>query len=446
MNKLFAVLKREYLQTVRKKAFLIMTLLFPLLMLMMMALPTFMMAKGMGVKRIAVLDATGNLRQAFTKPNEKEATDPKKEAREALTGRRRGVQIPSTLDIQYVDKKAAADVKAEAQPYFDRLRADSDDANRLDGVFVIPANAMTADDAQMTYYSRSSTDVMTQERLGRLTNKIIQRYRLAANGINQDMVESLMAEVPVEAVQISKSGEQKKGGELNLFLAFIFAALLLLPSFIYGNDIMRGIVQEKTDRVVEVLISSMRPIQLLTGKILGVAAVGLTQIGVWALMGLIASAYGVSVAATAGVNVTQFFRPIVFVFFFVFFLLAYLTYVCVYAIAGAISNSEKEAQQFIAPITLFMMAPWFVMFPIIMNPDSKLAVSFSLAPVFGPITMFVRTLVSEPPLWHIAVSILASVATIAALFWASAKIFRIGILSYGKRPTIPELWRWMKVA
>ena len=446
MNKLFAVLKREYLQAVRKKAFIIMTLIFPVLMFLMMALPTFMMAKGMGVKRIAVLDGTGNLGQAFAKPNEKEKTDAKKEARDTLTGRRRGVQIPSTLDIQYVDKKAAGDLKAEAQPYFERLRAEWDDASRLDGVFVIPKNAMSADDAEMTYYSRSSTDVMTQERLGRLTNKIIQRYRLAANGINQDTVESLMAEVPVEAVQISKSGEQKKGGEMNLFLAFIFAALLLLPSFIYGNDIMRGIVQEKTDRVVEILISSMRPLQLLTGKILGVAAVGLTQIGTWAVMGIIASAYGVTVAASAGMNVKQFFRPMVFVSFFVFFLLAYLTYVCVYAIAGAISNTEKEAQQFIAPITIVMMAPWFVMFPIIMNPDSKLAVTFSLMPVFGPITMFVRTLVSEPPIWHIAVSIAVSIATIAAFFWATAKIFRIGILSYGKRPTIPELWRWMKVA
>jgi len=226
----------------------------------------------------------------------------------------------------------------------------------------------------------------------------------------------------------------------------VFAALLILPSFIYGNDIMRGIVQEKTERVVEVLISSMRPIQLLGGKILGVAAVGLTQIGVWVAMGMAIAAYGTAVAVTADINVSQFLRPMVFFYFFVFFILAYMTYVCVYAIAGAISNSEKEAQQFIAPINIVMLLPWFLMMPIIMNPDSKLAVGFSLAPVYGPMTMFVRTLVSEPPLWHVAVSIVVSIATIAAMFWMTAKIFRVGILSYGKRPTIPDLWRWTKVA
>ena len=445
MNKLFAVLKREYLQAVRKKAFIIMTLLFPLLMGLMMLVPMLVATKGMGVKRIAVLDGTGSLKDAFTRPNEEPRVDPRKKAQEAMTGRNRGPQIPSNLAIEYVDQKGA-DLKATSTPYFERLRAEGKDANRLDGVFVIPGNAMDAEKAEMTYYSRSATDIMTQERLGRLTNKIIQRHRLAGNGINPETIERLMREVPVGGVQISKSGEQKKGGELNFLMAFVFAALLILPSFIYGNDIMRGIVQEKTERVVEVLISSMRPIQLLAGKILGVAAVGLTQIGVWVAMGMAIAAYGAAVAVTADINVTQFLRPMVFLYFFVFFVLAYLTYVCVYAIAGAISNSEKEAQQFIAPINIVMLLPWFLMMPIIMNPDSKLAVGFSLAPVYGPMTMFVRTLVSEPPLWHVAVSIVVSIATIAAMFWATAKIFRVGILSYGKRPTIPELWRWMKVA
>ncbi|HEX6158636.1 MAG TPA: ABC transporter permease, partial [Thermoanaerobaculia bacterium] len=245
---------------------------------------------------------------------------------------------------------------------------------------------------------------------------------------------------------ISKSGEQKTGGEANLLFGFIFAALLVLPSFIYGNETMRGIVQEKSERVVEVLISSVTPMQLLMGKILGVAAVGLTQIAAWLAMAAIGGAYVAAGAIVSGVNVSQFIKPSIFIFFFVFFILAYLTYVCVYAIAGAISNSEKEAQQFVAPISLVMMAPWFLMAPIIMNPDSSVAVGFSLAPVFGPVTMFVRTLVAEPPLWHIATSIGVSVLTILALMWVTAKIFRVGILSYGKRPTLPELWRWLKVA
>jgi ABC-2 type transport system permease protein len=443
MNKMVAVFKREYLQAVRKKAFIIMTLLFPFLMLALMAVPALVASKGMGEKKIAVLDGTGMLRPAFTRPNEKEAIDPKKEAKDAMSGRRRGPTLPSQLVVDYVDQ-TGNDVRVAAKPYLARLSAEG--AEKLDGVFLIPAGAKESPDTQLMYYSRSSTDVMTQERLGRLTNKAMQRNRLAANGIQPDAVERLMEDMPVEAVQISKSGEEKTGGEMNFLFGFVFAALLILPSFIYGNDIMRGIVQEKSERVVEVLISSVTPTELLMGKILGVAAVGLTQISVWMLMGGIGAAFGAATAAVAGINVAQFFRPSIFVFFFIFFILAYLTYVCVYAIAGAISNTEKEAQQFIAPISMVMMAPWFLMFPIIMNPDSNIAVGFSLAPVFGPITMFVRTLVAEPPVWHIAVSIAVSVVTIFVMMWMTAKIFRIGILSYGKRPTIPQLWQWLKVA
>ena len=209
---------------------------------------------------------------------------------------------------------------------------------------------------------------------------------------------------------------------------------------------MRGIVQEKSERIVEVLISSMSPRQLLTGKIIGVAAVGLTQVGVWLTIIAAAGTFGAASAIEAGFDVTQFLRPMVFVYFVLFFILGYLTNVCVYAVAGAACNTDKEAQQLVAPIQMMMMLPWFVMFAIITNPDSTLSVGLSLVPVYGPITMFVRTLVSEPPVWHVLLSIAVSIVTILVFFYGTAKIFRVGILAYGKRPTLPELWRWLKVA
>lgn len=447
MNKMFAVMKREYLQAVRKKAFIIMTLLLPFLMAGMMVLPGLMMAKGMGTKRIAVLDGTGKLESAFARPNApeegEEKLDARKEARKALSGRNRRA-LPSQMQIEYVNQPGATE--AAARPYLERISRKDDAPDKLDGVFVVPAVALTNPEAKLTYFSRSATDVMTQERLARLANKSLQGLRLSANGIRPEVVDDLLQDLDIEAVQLSRSGGRKTGGELNFIVAVIFGALLVLPSFVYGQETMRGIVQEKTDRVVEVLISSVSPVQLLSGKILGVAAVGLTQIAVWITMLAIAGGYGAAVATTAGVNLSQFVRPIVFVYFFVFFILAYLTYVCVYAIAGAVCNSEKEAQQFMMPIMLFMMMPWILMMPIVMNPDAPFAVAFSLSPVFGPITMFVRTLVTDPPMWHVLVSIVVSIATIAVFFWITAKIFRVGILSYGKRPTIPELMRWIRVA
>ncbi|HVE70279.1 MAG TPA: ABC transporter permease [Thermoanaerobaculia bacterium] len=447
MKKMFAVMKREYLQAVRKKSFIIMTLLLPFLMAGMMFLPGLMMAKGMGQKRIAVLDATGRLQAAFSKPNETPKED-KPDLRKAMTERQRGPQIPSQMTIEYVNQAQAADLEEAAKPYLKRLTAGKDAADKLEGVFLIPKAAVSEPDSEMSYYSRASTDLMTQERLSRLANRALQRMRLSANGISPELVDGLLQDVPVQAVQLSRAGVRKKGGELNFLVAFLFGAMLILPSLVYGQETMRGIVQEKTDRVVEVLISSVSPMQLLTGKIIGVAAVGLTQIAVWMAMAGILGAYAATTLAVAqaNINFSQFIRPIIGLYFLVFYVLAYLTYVCVYAIAGAICNSEKEAQQFIMPIMLLMMAPWFLMMPIVMNPDAPFAVGFSMSPVFGPITMFVRAAVTDPPAWHFLVSIAVSLLTILALFWVTAKIFRLGILSYGKRPTIPELMRWVRVA
>jgi ABC-2 type transport system permease protein len=444
MRKMYAVMKREYLQAVRKKTFIVMTILFPFLMAGIMILPGLIMTRGMGKKRIAVLDGTGKLQAAFARPNEKEKVDPKEEARKQLSGGGRRT-LPAQISIEYADK-SGANLDTVAKPYLQRLTRDDEAADKLEGVFVIPPAALTEAETQLTYYSRSATDVMTQERIARLANKSLQSLRLGQHGIQSDLVENLLRDIPVEAVQLSRSGEKKTGGELNFIVAFIFGALLILPSFVYGQETMRGIVQEKTDRVVEVLVSSVTPMELLTGKILGVAAVGLTQIFVWLTMIAMFAGYGAATAAVAGVNLSQFIRPMVFIYFFVFFILAYLTYVCVYAIAGAVCNSEKEAQQFVMPIMMLMMMPWFLMMPIVMNPDAPFAVGFSLSPVFGPITMFVRALVTEPPLWHLIASISISIATILVFFWVTAKIFRIGILSYGKRPTIPELMKWIKVA
>jgi ABC-2 type transport system permease protein len=437
VNKIFAVLKREYLAAVRKKMFIFMTLFFPVLMAGLMFIPIMMMTKALGDKHVAVVDATGRLAPVFSKAIKPEIPDPK----EAVQGRRG--DLPQTLQVDYLDAHGQ-DAQAAAKPYLTRLMAGKQSG--LDAVFVVPANAFTDPNAKFTFYSRASTDIMTQERLASVANRAMQRQRLAERGITGEQLDAIMAKVDVEGIQLSRTGEQKKGGELNFILAFVLAALLIVPSFMYGVEIMRGIVQEKNDRVVEVLISSMSPFELLTGKISGVAMVGLTQVSVWLLILGGAATFGAAVAHEAGVNITQFLRPSLFVFFVIFFILGYLTYVCVYAVVGAACNTDKEAQQMMAPIQLVMMIPWFVMMPIITNPDSSMSVAFSMMPVFGPVTMFARTVASEPPVWHILVAIAVSIATIFAFFWITAKVFRVGILSYGKRPTLPELWRWTKVA
>ena len=448
MSKTLAVLKREYFEVVRKKSFIIMTLIFPFLMAALMFVPTLLMMKGIEGKRVVVVDGTARLQGAFsTKQPTPPPEQPASRAGKALSERAGKQPGGRALELTTDYVAATGDVKAAAQPYLERLRENGGGRHeRLDGVLLIPSDAFTNTDAKLVYYSRAVSDIMTEERLANTVNHALSRERLAGRGIGAGEADRLLKRLELEGVKVSKSGEEKKGGELSFLVGFIFAALLLFPTMIHGQEVMRGIVQEKTERVVEILISSMPSFDLLSGKVLGLALVGLTQVGAWLAMGGAMAVYTGGAALVAGVNVFQAVDLRVIPWFFVFFLLGYLTFVCIYAIGGAISNSEKEAQQFMGPIMMVAMVPWMLAFPILQNPESTLATVLSLVPVFTPITMFMRIIVSEPPLWQVAISVVLSVATIIAFFWMTAKIFRIGILSYGKRPSPAELWRWLKVA
>src|SRR5207245_1288266 len=310
MRKMFAVFKREYLVSVRKKMFIFMTLFFPVLMALLFFIPMMVMARSLGGKGVAVIDGTGQLRGAFSRANRKR-------------------DLPANLNVEYADA-SGKDVDAVARPYLTRLSAGSHADRPLDAILIVPAVAIGGEKAKMTFYSRSSTDVITQQILSATANHEIQRQRLAARGIRADEVEALTRNVPVEGVQLSRTGEQKRGGEANFMFAFLLAGLLIIPAFVYGLEIMRGIVQEKNDRIVEILISSMSPRELLTGKIAGVAAVGLTQVSVWLLILVGVGGFGAATAMAAGINVFQFLKLITCAYFLIFFILDYLTSYALY--------------------------------------------------------------------------------------------------------------------
>lgn len=444
MSKVIAVIKREYLEVVRKKSFIIMTVLGPFLMAAMMLLPMLLVTRGIEEKHVVVVDGTGRLEAVFgggvagETPSEAQPL-----ADAAEQARRNQMPVSPPLRTEYV--AAPGDPRAAAQPYLDRMLGKQGKV-RLDGVLVVAADAFSNPDAELTYFSRAATDFVTQERLAGLVNRAVSRGRLAARGIGAEEADRLLRRLKIEAIKLTRTGEEKKGGELGFLVAFVFVALLMIPNIVYGQEVMRGIVAEKSERVMEILISSMPSMALLSGKILGLAAVGLTQVGIWMAMGSLLAVYAGTGLAMSGFDPTQFLSVWLIPAFLVFYVLGYLIYVCVYAVAGAISNSEKEAQQFMGPLIMVMMIPWFLAMPIISNPESTLATVLSLVPVFTPITMFMRIVVSEPPLWQVLLSVGLSLGTIVAMLWATAKIFRVGILSYGKRPTAVELWRWLRVA
>jgi len=441
VRKLWAVLKREYRETVKKPSFLVMTVLAPFLLGALMLVPALLASRGMGERRVAVLDGTGRLRAAV------EGLAGEAPVERSAFARSRGTNVPTGRIVpEYVDL-FTVDPKNAVGPYLERLSLErTPKERRLDGVLLVPADAFERPLTHLTYFSRSAADLLAQDRLGRAVNRALQRERLAARGLPPAELELILAPLPVETVQVTKSGQERRGGEGSFVLAMLFLALLFIPSLVYGQEVMRGVIQEKTDRVVELLVSSMTPMELLSGKILGMAAIGLTQMAVWVTMGGVAAVAGLSGARSAGFDLSTVLRPSIAVWFVVFFLLSYLVTVGVYAAGGAIVSSEKEAQQVLTPVMIVFVVPWFLMMPILTSPDSTLSVVLSLVPIYTPMTMFIRLLVSEPPAWQVALSLLLSVATIAGLLKASAKVFRAGLLATGKRPTIPELWRWLKEA
>jgi ABC-2 type transport system permease protein len=444
VRKLWAVLKREYRETVRKASFLVMTVLAPFLMAALMVVPALLATRGMGERRVAILDGTGRLggmAETLRRESPGGSSPLGRGGRSARHGGSPGKIVPEYVDLSAVDAKNAVG------PFLDRLsRERTPKEKQLDGVLLVPADAFARPLGHLTYFSRSAADLLAQERLGHVVNRALQRERLAARGLEPSELEMVLATIPVEAVQVTNSGQERKGGEANFLVAILFLTLLFIPSLVYGQEVMRGVIQEKTDRVVEILVSSMTPMELLSGKILGMAAVGLTQIAVWVAMGGLVAGSGLSGAQAAGVDLSAVLRPSVAVWFVVFFLLSYLVTVGIYAAGGAIVNSEKEAQQVLTPVVFVLLVPWFLVMPILANPDSTLSVVLSLVPIYTPMTMFIRILVSEPPAWQVALSLVLSVGTIAILLKATAKVFRAGLLATGKRPTIPELWRWLKAA
>jgi ABC-2 type transport system permease protein len=247
-------------------------------------------------------------------------------------------------------------------------------------------------------------------------------------------------------------GPGKRPG-FSFVISYFLGFFIYISMFIYGAIVMRSVIEEKTSRVIESVISSVKPFHLMAGKIFGVGAVGLTQILIWALaMGLL-SLYGLQIAAffmsdpsqaqSAGIPTVSL---VTLGFFVLFFVLGYFLYSTLYAGIGALVNSEQEAQQFLMPIGLVIAVPIIMMMYVITNPSSQTSVIMSLVPFFTPIIMLARIAVETPPVWQIIASIILMVLAILGMIWIVGRIYRVGVLMYGKRPTLPEIIKWIKYA
>ena len=268
-------------------------------------------------------------------------------------------------------------------------------------------------------------------------------------GYDPKVINKVYKDVNLVPIKVTKTGEKVERGQ-TFIITYVLVMILYVSVLMYGIVVMRGIIEEKSSRIIEIIVSSVRPFQLMTAKLLGVGAVGLTQVIIYIGFGIFLALNRASlvslISSNPGADVPDFFNlPVsVFIYFGIFYFLGYFLFSVIYAAIGAMVNSEEEAQNIQFPVIMLLIIPILFMMHIIKTPDSTLSVVLSLIPFFSPLLMFARICVATPPFLEIFLSIILMVVTLLILLWITGKIYRVGILMYGKRPTIPEVIKWIK--
>ena len=449
-SKLLAVIKREYLQQVRGKAFWVATFLIPALGLAMIFLQVALQKTLVATGRIGVVDVTGRLyaplvaeyRARPTEEDEEKKAESKKDKTISdaqvleKAGQSQKPKVVTKLDL------FKADVTPETLPAVrTRLNADVQ-AGKIKAYIVL--TPLTLDKGVAEWRAQSvKAEIVMRGQIARYLSRAVTKERLKDRGIDPAVYEAARMNVDLEAHEAKEveSGEDGRNVGMNIAISGIFIFLIYISIFVYGAFIMRGVLEEKNNRIVEVIVSSIRPTTLMLGKIFGIGLVGLTQYSIWACLALALAVPGI--AAVAGMGEGLPHVPVATVGAFVlFFILGYFLYASVYAALSAPFNTEQEAQQFVMLPTMLLMFTSFTWFFAYNQPNGTLATVLSFFPLTAPLMMFMRISVQTPPLWQIATSVALLVATIVGVAWFAGRVYRVGILMYGKKPTLPEIFRW----
>lgn len=427
MRVLWTVLKREYLERVRTRWFLIATLFGPLLFGSLMFLPSYLGQRtkaSADVNRIRILDATGtSLGQLIAYDLGGGITGDTSTTR---------VQSLSAGELPEAETQAKRDVISKA----------------LLGYLVLPANLLTSGSAR--YSGTNATAIADMEFLRTVVQRQVLASQMEAAGIDPGAASRISRlKFNLKSDRITSTGESAGSGRLSLLFAVMVAMLLYFTILLYGQNVLRSVIEEKQTRVAEMIVSSVSPTKLLAGKVLGVGAVGLTQLMIWMAAVFVMAKYRATLLGMLGVSVTPFIGvpPIstaMLLVLVLYFLLGYILYASLFAAVGAMTSSEQEAQQAQLPVVLLLVGGIMFLQPVLSAPDGRLAQVLSWFPFTAPIMMPLRMTAVEIAPWDIALSILALVAAAYLGIAIAARIYRTGILMYGKRASIREVLRWVR--
>lgn len=415
MHKIWLIITREYLVRVRKKSFIIMTILGPILMAALLIVPTYL-AEESQENRIIALNEDANY---------------------------------ILEDSEFIHFTTIPTSQAEL------LKTDFSESPFYALLYIEGEN--------FTLYSNQQISLSVSKSIERQLEQLIEREKLKLLGIDLQILEDASTEINITTKIISEDGNTSNSqAEASMGIGFLSGILIYMFIFMYGTMVMRGVIEEKTSRIVEVIISSVKPFQLMMGKILGVALVGLTQFVLWILLTIIiltvaelafldanvmatemnSSDQSVILAQvaefTGGINLLQIFLAFIF-----YFLAGYLMYSALFAAVGSAVDAEADTQQFILPITIPLILSFVLITPIMENPDGTLAFWMSMIPFTSPVIMMVR-LPFGVANWELALSIGILIASFIGTTWLAGRIYRTGVLMYGKKATYKEIWKWLK--
>ncbi len=422
VNRILAVIRREYLERVKTKAFWISTILVPIFLGAVMILPAWLAARGGGEFSVAVLDLSGR----FFEPV-------RDEVGRLLSG------DDEKLSVTLLSQEPGPDIEATRE----RLKNEVQN-KEFDGLLVIPASM--PDEGQPDYVAPNVAAFKLLTVIERSVNNVMVADRLTDAGLDPEAVRELTRRVGLNTLKLGKGGEETSDQGQTFMLAYVFMMIIYMTVLMYGIYVMRGVLEEKSSHVVEVIISTVKPFELMLGKILGIGAVGLTQFLIWAaLMAAISAPGAVAAVGISGMELPAIPAQLLF-FFVVYFVLGFLLYGTLYAGIGAAFDTEQEAQNFQGVVTMFLIVPLVLMVQILNQPDGTLSVVLSLIPFFTPMLMFLRMTLTQVPLTQLAASVVLMVGAILFCTWIVAKIYRVGILMHGSKPKFKDLVRWVREA
>ncbi len=424
MDKLWVITAREYLERVRTRWFLFSTVFGPVFFALLMILPAIVARRTKAseeVSRIVVLDATGH---------------------------QLGHRIADGLSVGMIGDTARTRVQevtagqlapAESVATREIVRG------ALTGYLVLDSAALEG--RRVRYAGRNASAEADMEMIRRVVRESVMQTRLEMAGVEPDRSASLVrTQLEFELERITDRG---RGGSarVSVFFALIIVVMLYMALMLYGQAVLRGVMEEKQTRVAEVVVSSVEPWKLLAGKVVGVGAVGLTQLAVWISSAILLLRYRGPILARFGASEMSFTPPDVTVgmglMLLLFFVAGYVFYSALFAAVGAMVSTEQEAQQALMPIILLLVSSFVFFQPILSNPTSGLAQTLSWLPFSAPIVMPLRMAVIPVAGWEVAVALISVAAGSYIAVWIAARIYRTGMLMYGKRPTIRELARWL---